>query len=455
MGDVPPVVPATPRPGAAAAEWRASRSAEELEATIGSRWMLVVGTVILVLGVAFFVKYAFDSDWINETARVAAGTVAGLLLWGVGLRLVGAGYQPYGRVIAGGGLAIVYIAAYAAHALYDLVPAGVAFTWMAAVSAATATTADRQRSAGLALTAIVLAYFAPLLVGRDGGHLAFFAYILALGAVTGLLTRRHDWPALGLSALYLTVATTVMWFAQSFSSDVYVSTEVYLTAALVLFVIILRTDRSSRHPLARVCRGVRLALPVLYHGASLIVLYPHSVPYLGYLILGTAVTAAIPAIRDSPRVRLGVWAGVSAPFYAWLIKIPILTDHFSTLAPNYDAVLSDVWGVVHNGVAATPPACEALTRFREQGRQRGADLQRAAPRRAGVIKFLDHLKVPRSVYDAIVTSGDVTRDVVAQARRAERLPDRAGARSHDLHRARRAVQHARGGRLCRLHRPVQ
>ena len=46
---------------------------------------------------------------------------------------------------------------------------------------------------------------------------------------------------------------------------------------------------------------------------------------------------------------------------------PVLTDHFSTLAPHYDAVLSDVWGVVHNGVASFPAACEALTRFREKG----------------------------------------------------------------------------------------
>ena len=39
---------------------------------------------------------------------------------------------------------------------------------------------------------------------------------------------------------------------------------------------------------------------------------------------------------------------------------PILTDHFATLAANYDAVLSDVWGVVHNGVAATPPLKQSL-----------------------------------------------------------------------------------------------
>jgi HAD superfamily hydrolase (TIGR01459 family) len=92
---------------------------------------------------------------------------------------------------------------------------------------------------------------------------------------------------------------------------------------------------------------------------------------------------------------------------------PILTDHFATLAGNYDAVLSDVWGVVHNGVAATPPACEALTRFREKGGS--VVLISNAPRPGeGVIRFLDHLNVPRSVYDGIVTSGDVTRAVVEQ-----------------------------------------
>ena len=119
------------------------------------------------------------------------------------------------------------------------------------------------------------------------------------------------------------------------------------------------------------------------------------------------------------------------------MTVPILTDHFSALAPNYDAVLSDVWGVVHNGVAATPPACEALTRFREQGGT--VVLISNAPRPgAQVRKFLDHLKVPRSAYDAIVTSGDVTRDVVAKRAGQKFYPDRPGARSHDLHRPRHA-----------------
>ena len=90
-----------------------------------------------------------------------------------------------------------------------------------------------------------------------------------------------------------------------------------------------------------------------------------------------------------------------------------LTDRFSTLAPRYDAVLSDVWGVVHNGVEATPPAGDALRRFRENGGT--VSLISNAPRPgAQVVKMLDRLGVPREAYDAIVTSGDVTRDMVGK-----------------------------------------
>ncbi|MSP46327.1 MAG: TIGR01459 family HAD-type hydrolase [Xanthobacteraceae bacterium] len=91
---------------------------------------------------------------------------------------------------------------------------------------------------------------------------------------------------------------------------------------------------------------------------------------------------------------------------------PSFTEHFSTLAGGYDAVLSDVWGVIHNGVTATPAACDALTRFREAGGT--VMLITNAPRPgAVVIKFLDNLKVPHSAYDGIVSSGDVTRSAMA------------------------------------------
>ena len=78
------------------------------------------------------------------------------------------------------------------------------------------------------------------------------------------------------------------------------------------------------------------------------------------------------------------------------------------IASRYDAVLSDVWGVVHNGVAAHPSAVEALVEYRKAGGR--VVLITNAPRPSPpLVAMLDRLGVPREAFDAIVSSGDATR----------------------------------------------
>ncbi|MCV0395356.1 MAG: TIGR01459 family HAD-type hydrolase [Rhizobiaceae bacterium] len=77
----------------------------------------------------------------------------------------------------------------------------------------------------------------------------------------------------------------------------------------------------------------------------------------------------------------------------------------------YAVVLSDVWGVVHNGVRAYGEACDALARARASGRS--VVLITNAPRPHDSVEAqLDSLRVPREAYDRVVTSGDVTRDLI-------------------------------------------
>lgn len=84
----------------------------------------------------------------------------------------------------------------------------------------------------------------------------------------------------------------------------------------------------------------------------------------------------------------------------------------SALAPNYDVILCDAWGVVHDGRRRTASACEALMRFRARGGT--VVLITNAPRpREPIQKLLDGFSVPREAYDTIVSSGDVTVDLVA------------------------------------------
>ena len=86
----------------------------------------------------------------------------------------------------------------------------------------------------------------------------------------------------------------------------------------------------------------------------------------------------------------------------------------SAIASDYRAILCDVWGVLHNGRSVYRRAEEALLRYREAGGQ--VVLLTNSPRRnRGVALQLDELRVDPQAFDAIVTSGDVTRTLIKQA----------------------------------------
>jgi HAD superfamily hydrolase (TIGR01459 family) len=83
------------------------------------------------------------------------------------------------------------------------------------------------------------------------------------------------------------------------------------------------------------------------------------------------------------------------------------------IADNYDLVLCDVWGVLHNGLAPRSGAIEALSSYRKSGGT--VVMVTNAPRqRKSVILQLENMGVPEGVFDTVVTSGDVTRDLIRQ-----------------------------------------
>jgi HAD superfamily hydrolase (TIGR01459 family) len=94
-------------------------------------------------------------------------------------------------------------------------------------------------------------------------------------------------------------------------------------------------------------------------------------------------------------------------------SLALRADGLAPLAPRFDLLLCDIWGVLHNGVRAYAAASDALTRFRAGGGS--VVLVSNAPRpNAEVVHQLAKLGVPAEAYDAIVTSGDVTMDLMAE-----------------------------------------
>jgi HAD superfamily hydrolase (TIGR01459 family) len=87
-------------------------------------------------------------------------------------------------------------------------------------------------------------------------------------------------------------------------------------------------------------------------------------------------------------------------------------ERLRDLVEHTDVVLSDIWGVVHNGLESFPEACAALHTYRTRGGT--VILITNAPRPAdSVQRQLQKLGVADDTYDAIVSSGDLTRHYVA------------------------------------------
>ena len=85
----------------------------------------------------------------------------------------------------------------------------------------------------------------------------------------------------------------------------------------------------------------------------------------------------------------------------------------SAWAPRYDVLFCDVWGVVHDGEQAIPEAADALSRYRRNGGT--VVLITNAPRpKDSIVGLLDRFGVPHDAYDTLVSSGDVTVEMIVE-----------------------------------------
>jgi len=229
---IPP--PSLPPPATAAAE--PSGGGLDLETLIAGRWLNRVGIIALLLAVAFFLKYAFENNWIGPAGRIAIGLLAGTLLLVWSQWLLGRGYRYFSEGIAGLGAGVLYLSLYAAWNYYHLLPQAVAFVGMMAVTAGMATLALGRNSQRIALLALAGGYATPLLVstGTDQ-QLILFSYLLALNAGMLLMARVRDWWSLEVLAFLATLTYFVGWYDSFYDATKLAATATWATLFFAQF----------------------------------------------------------------------------------------------------------------------------------------------------------------------------------------------------------------------------
>jgi hypothetical protein len=305
--EAPPSPSVTPR-GAAASD------VGQWEGRLGGTWLSRVGAILLFLGVGFFLKHAFEQDWIGPAGRVLAGLVAGVAMMAVGVRLArGATYRVPAQSLVAVGIGVLYLSLYAAHAFYDLVQAPAAFVAMAVVTALGFATALRLESRALAILATLGGLVAPVILSTDTDAAAtLFTYLAILDLGVLFVAYRRGWRGLALLAFAGTQLLYWSWLDRWYQPERLPTAFAWATAFFLAFAVWALRGPESERPgaVVRLSRAlIILAAPVLYFAAARRILHDASGRRLALLALALSAgyyLAARAAARSSadPRVAL-------------------------------------------------------------------------------------------------------------------------------------------------------
>jgi uncharacterized membrane protein len=215
------------------------RPSQMLETRIGAHWLNRVGIAAVLFGAAFFLKYAFDNNWIGPSMRVAIGAAVGIVLltWGEAFRARGHELFAHSLDVLGAG--ILYLTIWAASQMYTLVSGAAAFGAMIFVTAIVVGLALRHRSQFLAGVALTGGFMTPILLSTGGDHeTALFTYVALLDFAAVVLLVLHPWLRALAVAFFGTLVLYIGWAADHYEPAVMTRTIGFATLFFLLFAIV-------------------------------------------------------------------------------------------------------------------------------------------------------------------------------------------------------------------------
>ena len=242
-------IPEPQRPFTAETPPKPSRTREEWETLIGGKLLNRIGALALIIGIGFFLKYAFDRNWITETMRVMIGTAlgTGLLLWG--RKLVKTGLAIFAQGLVGAGISILYLSVYAAFNLYHLVPQAIAFVLMSAVTAVTIAQALKYDSLAVSLLGWAGGFLTPFLLSTgQANEIGLFTYIAVLDAgLIAVFVKKDAWVILEPFTFGATYLVYLLWYQKFYVPADLLPTVLFLSIFWGLFYAldVYRIIRSS------------------------------------------------------------------------------------------------------------------------------------------------------------------------------------------------------------------
>jgi uncharacterized membrane protein len=291
----PPPIP--PRPSIAAPV----RSQANLESRIGSHWLNRIGIAALLIGVSYFLKFAFDNNWIGPAGQISIGLVAGIAIVIWSERFRAKNYKAFSYSLKAVGIGTLYLSLWAAFHVYSLIPSSVAFAMMLVVTAATSAMALSQDAQILAAFALVGGFSTPVLLSTgQNREVALFTYVAILDIATLVLVAFRPWRRLLVMSYIGTLILYLLWYWTFYNRGPLELTLAYASLFFAIFAIapLITLQPDGEHP-------ILAAIPAV----------------LAFVNAGVYFLEAYAMIQEVNKVNMAWFALALAAVYIFLSRL--------------------------------------------------------------------------------------------------------------------------------------
>jgi len=209
----------------------------------------------VLIGVSFFLDYAFENNWIGPSARVVIGLFAGIavVLWSERFRK--RGYDIFSYSLKAVGIGVLYLSLWASFQVYHLLPSNLVFAAMIVVTASTCALAIAQDAEVLAIFAIAGGFATPALLSTGENHeIVLFSYLALLDLGFLVLTIAKPWQRIAVLGFIGTLIYYVGWYNSFYDRTQLTPTLIFASLFFAIFAaapfLILRQNASRTIPLA-------------------------------------------------------------------------------------------------------------------------------------------------------------------------------------------------------------
>ena len=195
-----------------------------------------IGIAAVIIGISFFLKYAFDNDWVGPAGRVMVGIIAGLVLLGVGQSLRKK-YVSYSDFLMGGGLVVLYLSVFSANTFFHLISPITAGVFMFFVTALGFAISIANATQALAVVSALGGFLTPFLVASpENDMFSLFAYLTILNLGVLGVSFFKKWPHLIVIALLGTIINFGAWFGSYYKVDLLAPTLFFVFISFLIFL---------------------------------------------------------------------------------------------------------------------------------------------------------------------------------------------------------------------------